>query len=91
MNPKSFMLIAGDLAAEQRMAVAHSASYGLSRPKISQAPDGAAENHGSETYFFRPVRGLNHFADIVPTADAVGYYRSLLRSILLWPTHSPIC
>ena len=79
------------LAAEQRAVVAHSASYGFDRPRISQAPAGATENHDLKPHFFRPVRGLNHFADIVPTANAVGYYLSLLRSLNLWPTHSPIC
>jgi hypothetical protein len=34
VKPKTFMLIAGDLAAEQRTAVAHSASYGFVRPHI---------------------------------------------------------
>lgn len=45
------MLIAGDLAAEQRAIVAHSASYGSDRPHISQAPAGAADNHGSTPHF----------------------------------------
>jgi len=34
LKPKTFMLIAGNLAAEQRTAVAHSASYGFVRPHI---------------------------------------------------------
>jgi hypothetical protein len=61
VKPKTFTLIAGDLAAEQRAIVAHSASYGSDRPQISQAPAGATENHGSTAYFFRPIRGLNYF------------------------------
>jgi hypothetical protein len=85
------MLIAGDLAAEQRTIIAHSASYGSDRPQISQAPAGAIENHGSTSHFFRPIRGLNCFSHFVPTVDTVGYYRSLLRSFDLWPTPSPIC
>ncbi len=85
------MLIAGALAAEQRTVVAHSASYGSGRPQISQAPAGATENHYSITHFFRPIRGLNHFLDDVPTANAVGYYLSLLRSSNLWRTRSHIC
>ena len=88
---KSFMLIAGDLAAEQRTVVAHSASYGSDRPHIYQAPAGAAENRGSTFHFFRPIRGLNRFLHSVPTVDTVGYYRALLRSFDLWPTPSPIC
>jgi len=44
MKPKTFVLIAGALAAEQRPVVAHSASYGLVRPKNVQAPAGAKEN-----------------------------------------------
>ena len=86
------MLIAGDLAAEQRAIVAHSASYGSDRPPIAKAPAGATENHSIAAQIFsRPVRGLNCFLDNVPTADAVGYYRTLLRSFDLWPTPSPIC
>jgi hypothetical protein len=91
VNPKSFMLIAGDSAAEQRAIVAHSASYGFDRPQIYQAPAGATENHGSTSHFFRPIRGLNNFFHSVPTVDTVGYYRSLLRSFDLWLTPSPIC
>jgi hypothetical protein len=80
LKPKSIMSIAGALAAEQRTIVAHSASYGFDRTHISKAPAGAEENHGSRSHFFRPCRGLNCFLDNVPTADAVGYYRALLRS-----------
>jgi hypothetical protein len=61
VKPKTFMLIASDLAAEQRTIVAHSASYGFYRPQFDQAPAGATENHGSTPYFFRPIRGLNYF------------------------------
>jgi hypothetical protein len=79
MNPKSFMLIAGDLAAEQRVIVAHSASYGSDRPQISKAPAGATENHGSTQYFSRPIRGLNYLFHFAPTIGIVGYYRAPLR------------
>jgi len=41
MNPGSFMLIAGKVAAEQRAAVAHSTSYGVDRPQTLKAPAGA--------------------------------------------------
>ena len=73
------MLVAGDLAAEQRAIVAHSASYGFDRPQISQAPAGAAENHGSTFHFFRPIRGLNRFLHSIPTIGIVGYYRAPLH------------
>lgn len=76
------MLIAVDLAAEQRAIVAHSASYGFDHPQISQAPAGATENQGSKTRFFRPCRSLNRFANINPTVVTVGYYRALLRSFI---------
>jgi hypothetical protein len=69
LKPKTFMLIAGALAAEQRAIVAHSASYGFGCPHISKAPVGAKENHRSTTHFARPCRGLNYFADIVPTVS----------------------
>ena len=55
------MLIAGEIAAEQRATVAHSATYGSNRPHISQAPAGATENQGSITHFFRPIRGVFSF------------------------------
>jgi len=79
---KSILLrfIVGKRAAEQRAAVAHSASYGFGRPQIHQAPAGAKENNFGNTHFFRPVRGLNCFGHFVPTVGTVGYYRSLLRS-----------
>ena len=80
MNSGSFMLIAGVPAAERRALVAHSASYGVSRPQIFQAPAGAIDNHGSKTKFFRPIQGFNYFNHPVPTVFTVGYYRSLLRS-----------
>jgi hypothetical protein len=93
VNPKTFMLIAGDLAAEQRTKVAHSASYGSDRPHISQAPAGAAENHGLTSHFFRPIRGLNYFSHSIPTVDTVGYYRTLLRSFIFenHRSHSSRC
>jgi hypothetical protein len=80
MNPKQFMLIAGDLAAELRAIVAHSASYGFNRPHIFQATAGATENHDSAPYFFRPIRSLKYFIHSVPTVGIVGYCRTLLRS-----------
>ena len=64
------MLIAGALAAEQRTIVAHSASYGSSRPQILRAPAGATEEHHSNTHFFRPIRDLNRLANIVPPFTA---------------------
>ncbi|HEY5297114.1 MAG TPA: hypothetical protein VIK59_04250 [Verrucomicrobiae bacterium] len=98
MKPKTFTLIAGALAAEQRTVVAHSASYGFSRPQIFQAPAGATENHHSTTHFFRPIRGLNYFADIIPTVSpwatiarhSVTETKTVLHMIL-WRTPSPIC
>lgn len=61
MNPKTFLLIAGTLAAEQRPAVAHSASYGSGHPPISQAPAGAIENCLFTTpIVFRAFRCLNN-------------------------------
>jgi hypothetical protein len=54
------MLIAGALAAEQRAIVAHSASYGLGRPRILKAPAGAADGCFIDTnIFFRAIRRLN--------------------------------
>jgi len=78
-KPKTFMLIAGDLAAEQRTVVAHSASYGSDRTRISQAPGGATENHDSTPYFF-----LSHTTPWLTQIHP-------LRSFDLWPTPSPIC
>jgi hypothetical protein len=98
LKPKTFMLIASALAAEQRAIVAHSASYGSGRPQISKAPAGATENRRSTTHFFRPVRGLNYFADIVPTVSpgatiarhSVAKTKSSTQ-LILWRTRSPIC
>jgi hypothetical protein len=81
------MLIAGDLAAEPRAIVAHSASYGSNRPHISQAPAGATENQGLISHFFCPIRGLNYFSHSIPTVDTVGYYRTLLRSSFIFENH----
>jgi hypothetical protein len=80
VTTKTFRFIAGDLAAEQRTTVAHSASYGFGRPQISPAPAGATETCRSKINFFRTIRGLNCFGDNFPTAGAVGYYLPLLRS-----------
>jgi hypothetical protein len=60
------MIIAGVKAAEQRAGIAHSGSYGLQCPNFHQAPVGAKENHHLNTHFFRPIRGLNHFANMFP-------------------------
>ena len=61
------MLIAGALAAEQRAIVAHSASYGFGRPRISKAPAGAAENKFDFTRNLSPHPGLEHiFVDAFP-------------------------
>ena len=86
-------------AAEQRAIVAHSASYGFSRPQISPAPAGATENQFSTTHFFRPVRGLNPFAirshgchrGLLSRATPWLTQTNLLRSFDLWRTPSPIC
>src|SRR5258706_12347817 len=58
MKPKTFMLIAGALATEQRTVVAHSASYGICRPRISKAPAGAEENCPPAKIVFRAIRRL---------------------------------
>ncbi|MDD5140748.1 MAG: hypothetical protein PHY43_10870 [Verrucomicrobiales bacterium] len=79
MKPKTFMLIAGALAAELRTAVAHSASYGNQCHRISQAPAGAMEIHHSITRFVRPVRGLNHFG-----TRSHGCHRGLLSRATPW-------
>lgn len=78
-------------AAEQRTAVAHSVSYGKTWRCDSQTPVGAIENRALKIHFFRFVRGLNDYDRFVPTVSTVGYYRSLLRSALLWPTRTRIC
>ncbi len=54
VNPKTFMLIAVEIAAEQRATVAHSASYGSGRPRISKAPAGAEDNDATKIQLFRP-------------------------------------
>jgi hypothetical protein len=90
---------AGNLAAEQRAIVAHSASYGFSRPQIFQAPAGATENCATKIHFFRPIRGLNYFADIVPTVSpwatikrhSVADANQTASQQNLWRTRSPIC
>jgi hypothetical protein len=90
-------LNAGNLAAEQRAIVAHSASYGSGRPQIFQAPAGETENHRSKTHFFRPVRGLNHFANTFPrlspwatiSRHSVAETKISTR-LILWRTPSPI-
>jgi hypothetical protein len=61
MKPELFMLIAGDLAAEQRAIVAHSASYGSDRPQISQAPAGGVRKPRFNTSFLSPHPGLESF------------------------------
>jgi hypothetical protein len=63
MKPKTFMLIAGALAAEQRTVVAYSASYGFNRPQTHQAPAGAKEiNSTAAQIVCRAVRSLNGLA-----------------------------
>lgn len=74
------MLIVGEIAASQHATVAHSAGYGPGRPRISKAPAGAKENHGSKTRFFRPLRGMDYFNHLIPTVFIVGDCRPLLRS-----------
>jgi len=78
------MLITDALAAEQRATVAHSASYGSGRPQIFQAPTGATENHGSTIHFFRPLRGLNRFANTFPR-----FHRGLLSHATPWLKQTP--
>jgi hypothetical protein len=67
MKPKTFMFIAGVLAAEQRTIVAHSASCGFNHPQTHQAPAGAKENYThAKQIIYRPIRGLNRFANAFP-------------------------
>jgi hypothetical protein len=79
VKPKTFMRIAGALAAEQRTAVAHSASYGFNHPQTHQAPAGAKKDHRSITHFFRPIRGLNRLANTAPR-----FHRELLSHATPW-------
>jgi hypothetical protein len=79
VNPKTFMLIAVEIAAEQRAIVAHSASYGFGRPQIFPAPAGAEENHLDSPKNLSPHPGLKYFHQCFPTALAVGYCRTPLR------------
>ena len=80
MKPKTFMLIAVEIAAEQRTIVAHSASYGFGRTQIFPAPAGAEENHLDSPKILSPHPGLkNIFDQRCPTVITVGYYRSPLR------------
>jgi len=53
VKPKTLMLIAGVLAAEQRTIVAHSASYGKPCSQIFQAPAGAKENYSTTAQIVR--------------------------------------
>jgi hypothetical protein len=63
VKPKTFMLIAGALAAEQRTVVAHSASYGICDHRISKAPVGAEENNSiAAQIVFRAIRRSNFLA-----------------------------
>jgi hypothetical protein len=84
VKQKTFMLIAGVLAAEQRAPVAHSVSYGSGRPQIPQAPAGATENQDSTTNSFRPIRGLNRSANTFPR-----FYRGLLSHATPWLKQNP--
>ena len=80
MKPKTFMLIAVEIAAEQRAIVAHSVSYGFGRSQISPAPAGAEENHLDSSKNLSPHPGLKSIFDQrFPTVITVGYYRSPLR------------
>jgi hypothetical protein len=73
------MPIASEEAAEQRAAVAHSASYGFWHPRISKAPAGAEENCLTTNPFLSPHPGLEQISHRQPTAIAAGYYRAPLR------------
>jgi hypothetical protein len=80
MKPKTFMLIAVEIAAEQRATVAHSASYGFSRPQIFPAPAGAEENHLDSPKNLSPHPGRKSIFDqSFPTAITVCYCRTPLR------------
>jgi hypothetical protein len=75
MTPKTFMLIAVGIAAEQRTIVAHSASYGFDRPQIFPAPAGAEENQLDPPKNLSPHPGLkniltNAFPRLSPWAIA---------------------
>ena len=52
------MLIAVEIAAEQRAVVAHSASYGVGRSQIFPAPAGAEENQLDSHKNLSPQPGL---------------------------------
>jgi hypothetical protein len=65
VTPKTFMLIAGNSAAEQRAIVAHSASYGFNRMPNLKAPAGATENHGSKFPFLPPHPGLEFVLETI--------------------------
>jgi hypothetical protein len=99
MKLKNLMLIAGALAAEQRTAVAHSASYGSGHPQYSQAPAGATEKQRSITDVFRPVRGLivlqtsfpRFYRGLLSSATPWLMQTNLLRNFDLWHTPSLIC
>lgn len=56
-----------EIVAEQRAAVAHSASYGRRCRDDFQAPAGAQEGR------------FNLFGGCAPIAGAMGYYRAPLR------------
>lgn len=77
--PVRFPTLSRKEAAEQRTAVAHSASYGFWHPQISIAPAGAAENRLASNPFLPPHPGLERIFHRIPTAFAVGYFRTPLR------------
>ena len=80
MKPKTFILIVGETAAEQRAIVAHSASYGVGRPQVFPAPAGAAENQLDSSKILSPYPGLKSIFDQrLPTVITVGYCRTPLR------------
>jgi len=79
VKPKTFMLIAGALAAEQRTVVAHSASYGKPCRQISQAPAGAIEKPPFNHPFLPPHPGLESFDHSFPR-----FHRGLLSHATPW-------
>lgn len=89
------MLIAGEKAAEQRPVVAHSASYGLDRPKTVQAPAGADENRLRFRPNLSPLPGLinilSHiYPRLSPWATVARRSAALSMPPTLCHTHSPI-
>jgi hypothetical protein len=65
-SSETFVLIADKEAAEQRAAIAHSASYGFGYPQISEAPAGAGENCPTTNPFLSPRPGLEQISNPSP-------------------------